>query len=141
MKRIISILIAAAALVWGLAGCTAEKASTTPLKSVDLRYRAEDSYSLDAYSPKAINIVVKSSDPWTVKSIHPDWCIISREEGPASEMTPEGASYNVKIQYYDNIGLDDREGFVSVYPSPPGGYGHALNVGVLRFDIQPCNGC
>ncbi|MBR6881770.1 MAG: BACON domain-containing protein, partial [Bacteroidales bacterium] len=83
MKKQITLLLclASAALVTGLTGCRQKEEE--PVKVVDLRYRAQDSYDLPASGAKAFTILVASTDPWTVTSEHPDWCIISEEEGAA----------------------------------------------------------
>ena len=60
------------------------------MKIVDLRYRAQDSYDLPAAGAKPFTILVASTDPWTVTSEHPDWCIISEEEGDASDPDTTG---------------------------------------------------
>ena len=83
MKKIFILFCCAAALVTGLTGCQRE--NKEPEKIVDLRYRAQDSYDLPATGAKAFTILVVSTDPWTVTSAHPDWCIISEEEGDASD--------------------------------------------------------
>ena len=117
MKKLFYIL-AAAALLAGLAGCNKNEATKTPLESVDLRYRANDKYELDAVSPRAFNIVVKSTKPWTVRSYHPDWCIISDEEGEAQPDSlvhvGKGENTTVTIQYYDNTELDDRTDIIEI---------------------------
>ena len=88
------------------------------MKIVDLRYRAEDSYDLPASGAKAFTILVVSSDPWTVTSAHPDWCIISEEEGEASDpdLVHQGKAEatTIRVQYYDNIDLDDREDKITI---------------------------
>ena len=59
-----------------------------------------------------------STDPWTVTSAHPDWCIISEEEGDASdpELVHEGKAEAtvIRVQYYDNTFLDDREDKITI---------------------------
>ena len=111
MKRYLLTICAALALISGLGGC--QQKVEEPIKIVDLRYRAEDSYDLPAYGAKAFTIMVVSSDPWTITSAHPDWCIISEEEGAASDpdLVHQGKAEatTVRVQYYDNIALDDRE--------------------------------
>ena len=111
MKRYLLTICAALALISGLGGC--QQKVEDPIKIVDLRYRAEDSYDLSAYGAKAFTIMVVSSDPWTITSEHPDWCIISEEEGAASDpdLVHQGKAEatTVRVQYYDNIALDDRE--------------------------------
>ena len=108
MKKLFYI-IAAAALLSGLAGCGQKEQTVTP---VDLRYRIADSYSLAAINPQSINILVKSSMPWTVSTENPEWCMIDVEEGEAVADSlvhkGKGESTAVRIQYYDNTELDDR---------------------------------
>jgi len=115
MKKLVYIL-AAAALLGGLAGCTQKEQET--IKAVDLRYRAEDEYNLDAKGAKAFTIVVTSSAPWAVTSAHPDWCIISDETGEASPLEDvhvgKGAKTYVRVQYYDNTDLDDRTDKITI---------------------------
>ena len=110
MKKIVYILCAAAALASGLWGC--QKKTEEAVKTVDLRYRANDSYDLPATGARAFTILVVSSDPWTVSSEHPDWCIISEEQGEASDPSlihlGQATPTTISIQYYDNIDLDDR---------------------------------
>ena len=118
MKKLFYILAAAALLLTGLAGCNKNEATKTPLESVDLRYRANDKYELAAVSPSAFTIVVKSTKPWTVRSYHPDWCIISDEEGEAQPDSlvhvGKGENTTVRIQYYDNTQLDDRTDIIEI---------------------------
>ena len=85
------------------------------MKWVDLRYRAEDSYSLSWDSPEAFSILVKSTDPWTVRSYNPDWCTITPAEGEGNPIDNDGyQKFNeartdtVTIQYLPNAQLDDR---------------------------------
>ncbi|MBQ9185111.1 MAG: BACON domain-containing protein [Bacteroidales bacterium] len=117
MKRFIYMILAAAALLPGLWSCS-DKDEKEDLKTVELRYRVADSYSLDAVSPKAFSIIVASTDPWTITSAHPDWCIITQEEGAGSD--PElvrygkGEKTSVKVQYYDNTELDDRTDIIEI---------------------------
>ena len=115
MKKIIHI-IAAAALFGGLVGCAQKEPEAIP--SVDLRYRAESEYNLAATGARAFTIVVTSSAPWTVTSAHPDWCIISKETGdpsPAdSVLVGHGTKTSVRVQYYDNLNLDDREDKITI---------------------------
>ena len=79
MKKIIHIFCAAAVLLTVLAGC--QKKAGEAVKTVDLRYRANDSYDLPNTGAQAFTILVASTDPWTVTSAHPDWCYISQEQG------------------------------------------------------------
>ena len=115
MKKFIYI-IAAAALLGGLAGCRQEQQEV--VQPVDLRYRAESEYNLSATGAKAFTIVVTSSAPWSITSEHPDWCIISEEEGEASPadsvLVGRGAKTSVRVQYYDNTGLDDRTDKITI---------------------------
>ena len=78
------------------------------MKWVDLRYRAEDSYSLPWESPEAFSFLVKSTDPWTVRSYNPDWCTITPAEGKGNPVINEAETYTVTVQYKDNAQLDDR---------------------------------
>ena len=116
MKKIFILFCCAAALVTGLTGC--EQKIEEPVKVVDLRYRAQDSYDLPATGAKAFTILVASTDPWTVTSAHPDWCIISEEEGDASDSelvhTGQAEATAIRIQYYDNTFLDDREDKITI---------------------------
>ena len=111
MKKLLYLIPLGLALFAGLAACEKEK-EPEAIDTVELRYRANDSYELDAISPQAFVIVVKSTQPWTVKSAHPDWCIISEEEGEAQPDSlvhaGKGENSNIKVQYYDNTSLDDR---------------------------------
>ena len=111
MKKFLTLFCTAAAMLMWLAGCV-EKPEPTPSDYVDLRYRAADSYNLDAISPQAFTIVVKSTYPWTVQSKHPVWCIIDIEEGEAVAdslvRVGKGDNTTIRVQYYDNLELDDR---------------------------------
>lgn len=78
------------------------------MKWVDLRYRAEDSYSLPWESPEAFIFLVKSTDPWTVRSYNPDWCTITPAEGEGNPVIVDAETYTVTVQYKDNAQLDDR---------------------------------
>ena len=115
MKKIVCIL-AAAALFWGLSGCRQKEPEA--IQAVDLRYRAESEYNLAATGAKAFTIVVTSSALWTVTSAHPDWCIISEEEGEASPADSvhvgRGTKTYVRVQYYDNTDLDDRTDKITI---------------------------
>jgi len=114
MKKIIHIMTAAF-LFAGLAGCTPKEEA---LVVADLRYRVADSYELDAISPKPFTIDVKSSQPWSVLSEHPEWCMIEQEEGEAVEEAlvhkGEGETTTLTVQYYDNNQLDDRIDYISI---------------------------
>jgi len=112
MKRTINILCAAAALIAGLWGCQ-EKEPAEPVRGVELRYRAADSYELPATGAEPFTIVVVGSEPWTITSAHPDWSYISDEEGEAQDWekvhTGKGEPTKVTVQYYDNPSLEDRQ--------------------------------
>lgn len=116
MKKIINIFCTVAALL-AVFACQ-EKQGQETRQTVDLRYRAMDSYDVAATSAQAINILVVSTDPWTVTSDHPDWCIISQEEGPGSDREQvhlgQAESTSVRIQYYDNPSLEDREDKITI---------------------------
>ena len=117
MKKLLYIL-AAAALLAGLAACVPNNPEPQSLPTVDLRYRVDDSYSLDAINAKPFTIVVKSTEPWTITSDHPDWCIIGQEEGEAQDAelvhVGKGENTTVKVQYYDNTELDDRTDIITI---------------------------
>lgn len=85
-----------------LAGAFASCKKTGPMKWVDLRYLAEDSYTLTATSPEPIRLKVKSTDPWKVYGTESSWCSITPSEGGASEL------FDVTVQYTENTELDDR---------------------------------
>ena len=111
MKQFVYILCAAAALLAGLWGCQ-QKTEPEAQKVVDLRYRVQDSYDLAATGAQAFTILVVSTDPWTITSAHPDWCIIDIEEGEGSDAEQvhlgKAEATAVRVQYYDNTDLDDR---------------------------------
>lgn len=71
-------------------------------KWVDLRYKAEDAYILEATAPSPIRLQVKSTDPWRVYGLHDDWCTITPAEGTSGEI------FDVEVRYSDNSALDDR---------------------------------
>jgi len=116
MKKLINILCAVAALL-AVFACQ-EKPGQETRQTVELRYRAMDNYDVAATSAQAITILVASTDPWTVTSDHPDWCIISQEEGPASDREQvhlgQAEPTSVRIQYYDNPSLEDREDKITI---------------------------
>lgn len=85
-----------------LAGAFASCKKSGPMKWVDLRYLAEDSYTLTATSPEPIRLKVKSTDPWKVYGTESSWCSITPSEGGASEL------FDVTVQYTENTELDDR---------------------------------
>lgn len=72
------------------------------VEAVDLRYDADDSYSLTASGADEISFEVKSDHPWEVYSYHPDWCTINPSSGDPGE------KYTVTVQYEDNDNLDAR---------------------------------
>ena len=116
MKKTVNIFCAAAVLLTVLAGC--QKKAEEAMKTVDLRYRAESSYDLPATDAQSFTILVASTEPWTVTSAHPDWCIISEEEGDASDAelvhTGKATPTTIRIQYYDNTFLDDRTDKITI---------------------------
>ena len=116
MKKIVYIFCAAAVLLGTLQGC--QKKAEEAVKTVDLRYRANDSYDLPATGAQSFTILVASTDPWTVTSEHPDWCIISEEEGEASDPelvhTGKATPTTIRVQYYDNTFLDDRTDKITI---------------------------
>ena len=117
MKKIFLLFCCAAALVTGLTtGCKPKEEQ--PEKIVDLRYRAQDAYDLPATGAQAFTILVASTDPWTVTSEHPDWCIISEEEGDASDPDDvhvgKAEATVIRVQYYDNTFLVDREDKITI---------------------------
>ena len=118
MKKILNIILSGVVVVAGLSSCVGNKESFSTEDGVDLRYRVNDSYNLDAISPKAFTIVVKSTKPWTITSANPDWCIIEQEEGEAVADSlvhvGKGESTTVKVQYYDNLNLDDRTDYITI---------------------------
>jgi len=117
MKKLLYLMLAVSVLSAGLTGCE-PKEETTQEEGVDLRYRVQSEYNLPAYSPEAFTIVVKSSQPWTIRSYHPDWCIIEQESGEAVDAdlvhVGKGESTTVKVQYYDNTSLDDRVDYIEI---------------------------
>ncbi len=118
MKKIFYFIFAGLVLMAGLASCTDNDKTLVNDGGVDLRYRVNDSYDLDAISPKSFTIVVKSTKPWTITSAHPDWCIIEQEEGEAvaDSLVHVGKGENtvVKVQYYNNTELDDRTDYITI---------------------------
>lgn len=119
MKKTVYLLMAMSALMTGLTACeTKEDKGMDEEDIVELRYRVESEYNLDAVSAKPFTIVVKSSHPWTIRSYHPDWCIIEQEDGEAVDAAlvhvGKGESTAVKVQYYDNTSLDDRVDYIEI---------------------------
>ena len=132
MKKIFYFILAGLAI----ASCATKEATTAvdPNDLVDLRYRVgkdeagdEDSryteetstYSIESTRPGVISIVVKSSKPWSIRSTHPTWCTIDVEGGKAvaDSLVHVGKGENtpIKIQYYDNVNLDDRLDTLIIY--------------------------
>ena len=120
MKRIAYILCAAAVLLTAFTGCQ-KQAEQGTMATVDLRYRANDSYDLPATDAPSFVIMVASSEKWEITSKHPDWCIISQEEGegaPADSVRIGHAPItSVRVQYYDNTFLDDRTDTLTISSS------------------------
>lgn len=106
MKRYLLNFCAATALILGLAGC--QEPVVEPIKSVDLRFRVEDSYSLPAVSPEAFTFLVKSTDTWTVRSYNPSWCTITPDTGEGNPIINNAVTDTITVQYVDNTELDDR---------------------------------
>lgn len=117
MKRTVYILLAAAVLAGGLWSCEPQVQEET-VDTVDLRYRVNDSYDLSATGAQAFTILVVSSNPWTITSEHPDWCIIDIEEGEGSDPdlihVGQAEATTVRVQYYDNTALDDRTDHLTI---------------------------
>ena len=117
MKKIINILCAAGTVLAILAGCQ-DKPEQGNMKVVDLRYRALDNYDLAATDAQSFTILVSSSDPWYIASEHPDWCIISQEEGEGAPIDSVRIGHapitTVRVQYSDNTSLDDRDDKITI---------------------------
>lgn len=101
---LISALGATCLLASSLIGCSDEK---EPMKWVDLRYRVEDSYLLEAKNPETVSFLVKSTDPWEVFGKE-SWHTISPASGAAGEI------FTVTITCDENTGLDDRIDTISI---------------------------
>lgn len=116
MKKIL-FTVFAVLLLGGVWSCSDDKDDTVT-KTVDLRYRADDVYNLSATGAQAFTILVASTDPWTVESEHPDWCIISEEDGAGSDpdlvRVGKAPATTIRIQYYDNTYLDDRTDHITI---------------------------
>lgn len=108
MKKILSFITVALVV----AACATKEAPTSLDDVVDLRYRVNDVYDLPATNAPVFTIVVKSTKPWTLRSLHPTWCMIETEEGEAVSDSlvriGKGENTSVKVKYYDNTKLDDR---------------------------------
>lgn len=74
---------------------------------VDLRYRVEDAYELEAKNPISITFQVKSTKPWEVFGTR-NWYAISPDKGEA------GDKQTVTITCTDNEDLDDRIDTISI---------------------------
>lgn len=83
---------------WSVQSCKDDD----PVKWVDLRYKAEDTYTIAASGEEKVAIQVKSTDPWEVYSNHADWCTITPDKGEPGDV------YDVEISYKANTALDDR---------------------------------
>ena len=77
------------------------------MKWVDLRYRVEDSYLLEAKNPETISFLVSSTDPWEVFGAY-DWHTITPSTGEP------GKKYTVEITCQENTGLDDRTDTINI---------------------------
>lgn len=77
------------------------------MKWVDLRYRVEDSYLLEAKEPALVTFQVKSTDPWEVFGKE-DWYSISPNKGEAGE------TYTVTVTANENSNLDDRTDTINI---------------------------
>ena len=91
------LLLALPATGFLLQSCEDEKAE----KWVDLRYRVEDSYVVEASNPEPFSFEVKSTDPWEVFGKY-DWYTLSPSTGEA------GKIYKVTVTCKENTALDDR---------------------------------
>ena len=80
-----------------LQSCEEDKAE----KWVDLRYRVEDSYVIQASNPEPFSFEVKSTDSWEVFGKY-DWYTLSPSTGEA------GKTYTVTVACKENTALDDR---------------------------------
>ena len=103
MKYRITILLAS---ILALFSCSDEKEQ---MKWVDLRYRVEDSYLLEASNPETISFLVKSTDPWMVYGTA-DWYTITP---PSGEGDMENTT-TVTIVCEENTDLDDRTDTVKI---------------------------
>ena len=81
-----------------LQGCSSDK----DMPWVDLRYRVEDSYLVEAKNPETISFLVKSTNTWTVFGVDGEWYTITPEQGQAD------STYTVEIICNENVDLDDR---------------------------------
>lgn len=108
MKQILNYRISWKALLmlplvhFSLQGCHDDAIS-----GVDLRYRAEDMYELEANNPAPITFQVKSTKPWEVIGTQ-GWYSISPDKGEAGE------THDVTITCSSNKELDDRIDTISI---------------------------
>lgn len=79
-------------------GCSDEDGTQ---KWVDLRYRVDDVYYVEAKKPATITFLVKSTAPWIVYG-KADWYTVSPNKGEAGEKA------SVSITCDENMDLDDR---------------------------------
>lgn len=101
-RTLMSMLVVVSSL--SLQSCDDEE----PIKGVDLRYKTQNAYTLEALNPPPFTIQVKSTDSWEVYSKHNDWCTITPDKGEAGEI------FDVQISYKDNNQLDDRVDTITV---------------------------
>lgn len=95
------------ALLLGVLGTFTNCDDEETLKYVDLRYKTDDSYLVEAKNAQKIEIQVKSSDPWEVFG-NQDWYSITPDRGEPGETT------NVSILCEDNTDLDDRVDTITI---------------------------
>lgn len=96
-KNIVTSLSAISIMAAAFVGCDDKQAE----KWVDLRYRVEDAYLVEAKDPKPITFQVKSTDKWEVFGKY-DWHTITPNSGEPGE------AYDVTVQCKENTDLDDR---------------------------------
>ena len=87
-----------------LQGCSDDDET---MKWVDLRYRVEDSYLLEAKNPETVSFLVSSTDPWEVFGTS-DWHTITPASGEP------GKKYTVEITCQENKDLDARLDTISI---------------------------
>lgn len=102
-KNIVTSLSAISIMAAAFVGCDDEQAE----KWVDLRYRVEDAYLVEAKDPKPITFQVKSTDKWEVFGKY-DWHTITPNAGEPGE------AYDVTVQCKENTDLDDRIDTISI---------------------------
>ena len=98
LKQLIYSGFISVSVLTAFSGCSKDDDA---MKSVDLRYKVEDSYLIEAKNPETISFQVKSTDPWEVFGKY-DWYTISPNKGEAGE------KYTVTITCKENTSLDDR---------------------------------